>query len=537
MTTQFSLLIDGGIIVLYLALVTAIGVYFSRRQRTLDDFVKGGKPIGFMATGLSLMAALNSGIDYIQIPAWGYRFGLISAVFVLTWLFIYPWITNVVVPFYRRLDVYSPYEYLERRFSLPVRLLGSSIYVLWRCGWMGAALYVPCVGIEVATGGAMPVTTTVVVLAVVVTVYTMLGGFHAVVWTDVIQFCIMFTGLVATVWYIFGQIPGGAESFWSANISAGKFSIVGRLPGWEEAGFVDKMRLYFFTKEVTFVGIMAGVGFNRLAGYTSDQVAVQRFQRTRSTAEARKAMVVNMICDVISGAALTSVGLALFAFYTNSGGFPAGLATDRVLTHFMANHFPVGLTGLVIAAILAASLASVDSHLNATTSVVVVDFYHRLFKGRMRPETSLDPQEQRRQIRFSRTVTVCLGGIVILFGANMHRFGEIWQGINRVLGAFGGPLFGIFVLGMFVRRAHATGALIGGLVGMTYNVYVSLIVRELSFQWTYPLGVIVTLAVGYLASVVLPDPRRGEEPLTWRHVMRMDVAPAPVQTVTAKGSP
>ena len=519
MNTQFSLLIDGSIIVVYLVLLTGIGVYFSRKQRTLSDYVKGGKPIGFIAMGASLMAALNSGIDYIQLPAWGYRFGTLATAFVFTWIFIFPWITSVTVPFYRRLNVYSPYEYLERRFSLPVRLLASSIYVLWRCGWMGAAIYVPCLSINAATNGQLPVAPLVVVLGIVVTAYTMMGGLRAVVWTDVAQFFIMFTGLAATVWYIFSQIPGGVEAFWNVNAQAGKFTMAGRLAGWDEATWSEKLRMYFFTSEVTFIGVMCGVGFNRLAQYTSDQVAVQRYQTTRSTHEARRAMVVNLVCDIVWGVALAAIGLALFAFYAAQGGYPAGQNVDRILSHFMSTQFPVGLTGVVIAAVLAASLSSVDSALNATTSVVVVDFYGRLVKGRTTARNA-NEREQRSELLVSRVVNVALGALLVGFGANMYRFGEIWQGINRLLGAFGGPLFGIFVLGMFMKRAHATGVLVGGLVGMTYNVYVSLVVRELSFQWTYPLGVLVTIVVGYVASRMIPNPRRGEDPLTWRHVMR-----------------
>jgi SSS family transporter len=521
MTNQFNPWVDGGIVVVYLSLLTAIGIHFSRRQRTFDDFVKGGKPIGFMAAGMSLMAALNSGIDYVQLPAWGYRFGLIATVFILTWVFIYPWITEVTVPFYRRLNIYSPYEYLERRFSLPVRLLGSSIYVLWRCGWMGAAIYVPCLSINAATGGQVPITATVIVLGIVVTAYTIMGGLRAVVWTNVLQFCIMFAGLAATVWYIFGQIPDGAASFWREGQDAGKFSLVARLEGWEQASFADKLRIYFFTSEITFIGVMFGVGFNRLAQYTGDPVAVQRYQSTRSTQAARSAMLVNMICDVVWGIALVFVGLALFAFYTQSGGYPAGMNTDKVLAHFMSTQFPIGMTGIVIAAILAASLSSVDSALNATTSVVVVDFYDRLLKGRVHPTEELDADAQRHKVRISRFVNALLGVVLVVFGSNMYRFGELWQGINRILGAFGGPLFGMFVLGMFVKRAHARGALVGGLVGMAYNTYISLIVRELSFQWTYPLGVLVTIVTGYVASLVIPAPPRDSEPLTWRSVMKL----------------
>jgi Na+/proline symporter len=279
--------------------------------------------------------------------------------------------------------------------------------------------------------------------------------------------------------------------------------------------------MYFYADKLTFFGIMVGVGFNRLAQYTADQVAVQRCQNIRSRRQARNAMIINLISDSVWGILLPLVGLALFAFYANSGGYPASLKVDRILPHFMSTHFPTGLTGLVIAAIFAASLSSVDAALNATTSIVVVDFYGRLVKGRIRPVEGLGPEEERRQVRVSRMVNVLLGIIVVLFGSNMYRFGELWQGINRILGAFGGPLFGIFVLGMFFKRAHASGALMGGLIGMAYNCYVSLVVRKLSFQWTYPVGVVVTILTGYMASRLISVVERADAPLTWRRVMSL----------------
>ncbi len=522
MTMGFDPYVDAVIIIVYLSLLTTIGLYFFRKQRGLHDFVKGGGKLGFVAMGVSIMAALNSGIDYIQSPAFGYQFGLIASVFLLTWVFIYPWITRVTLPFYRRLDVYSAYEYLEHRFSLSVRLLASAIFVLWRCGWMGAAIYVPCLAINAATAGDLPVNGMVVILGIVVTVYTMLGGMRAVIWTEILQFGVMFGGLGATLWFILNQIPGGLETFWKEGLEAGRFSVVAHFEGWDQASYLDKLKMYFFTEKLTFIGLIVAVGCNRLAQYTGDQVAVQRYQTVRSTREAGRAMVVNVCCDAVWGLFLTLVGLALFAYYISSGGYPADRSVDQVLPHFMSTNFPVGLTGLVIAAIFAASLSSVDAALNATTSVVVVDFHDRLIKGRVRPEANPDAAEQRRQVRVSRVVNGVLGVILIFFGTNVHRFGEIWQGANRILGAFGGPLFGIFLLGMFVKGAHTRGVLVGGLVGVSLNCTVAFTVRELSFQWPYLIGVLATLGTGYAASRLMPAPETPRVPLTWRRVMSGD---------------
>ena len=131
---------------------------------------------------------------------------------------------------------------------------------------------------------------------------------------------------------------------------------------------------------------------------------------------------------------------------------------------------------------------------------------------------------QRRQIRVSRLVNAVLGLILILFGSNLYRLGEIWEGANRVLGAFGGPLFGIFLLGMFVKGATTRGVLLGGLVGVSFNCYVAFAVRELNFLWPYLIGVLVTLIAGYLTSRILPSPEANQAPLTWRRVMSQDAS-------------
>src|SRR5205823_11033799 len=159
--------------------------------------------------GLSLLAALNSGIDYLMQPASTIRYGVILLVGTSSWLFLYPWVTKVTLPFYRRLGVFTAYEFLEARFDVRVRSLAATIFVVWRLGWMATAIYVPCLAIDAATGGRIDFRVMILVLGVLVTLYTMLGGIEAVIWNDVIQFCIMFGGLGATVWIALHHVPGG----------------------------------------------------------------------------------------------------------------------------------------------------------------------------------------------------------------------------------------------------------------------------------------------------------------------------------------
>jgi len=529
--------VDLTIIVCYLLLLSGIGYYFSRKQQTVDEFIRGSRKYGWLTLGLSLMAALNSGIDYVQAPAIGFAFGLVYVMSILSWIPVYPWVSRITLPFYQRLNVYSTYEYLEQRFGLNVRLLAAGIFILWRVGWMGAAIYVPCLAVNAATGGQLDVSLMVLLLGLVVTFYTMLGGMKAVIWTDLAQFCVMFGGLAVTIWVVVGNIPGGFGEMMRVAHESGRLNLT--TMGTPGIGVWAQIK-EFFSTEITFTGVVLVVTLSRLTAFTSDQIAIQRFQSSASLAEARRSYWVNAITDVVWIVVLAFVGLALFAYYRHFP-LPAGLQNDRILPHFMLEHFPVGILGLVIAAIFAASLSSVDAALNAGASIILVDFYNRLWLGRLRPAHDLSPAEEQRQLWVTRIATLALGAAMIGIGMNVERMGEIYQAANRLLGAFFGPLFGIFVLGMFSRKTHSSGVIVGALAGLFSSCCVSFFSKvallqtvcghlfggefvdffmHLSWLWPSPVGVTVTLLVGYLASRLIPSRHDEATALTFSEVMK-----------------
>ena len=210
MASSFTAL-DVVIVVAYLAALAIVGAVFSRRQTSADAFLVAGRRMAWFPVGLSLMAALNSGIDYLMQPSATIQYGLALVLGVLSWLFIYPWVAAIAFPFFKRLDFYTVYEYLETRFDVRVRTLAAAIFIVWRLGWMATALYVPCLAIDAVTGGAIDLTMMIIVLGALVTIYTMLGGIQAVIWNDVMQFCVMFGGLGATVYIVAASVPGGVS--------------------------------------------------------------------------------------------------------------------------------------------------------------------------------------------------------------------------------------------------------------------------------------------------------------------------------------
>ena len=500
--------IDAAIVIAYLAVLAAVGIFFARRQRSLDDFFLARRSMAWLPVGLSLMAALNSGIDYLMQPSSTIRYGLILLVGTSSWLFLYPWVSRVTLPFYRRLGGYTAYEFLEARFDVRVRLLAAGIFILWRLGWMATAIYVPCLAIQAAAGGSIGLTTTILVLGALVTAYTMLGGIQAVIWNDVIQFCIMFGGLAATVWIALANVPGGVQEIWTAAAAAGKTSLA--VPLAAGAASPVARIAAFFQQPVNVTAIFCAITFGRMAGYTSDQVMVQRFQTTRSLGDSKRAFVINAAGDALWMAGLSFVGLALLAYFVHHP-HPADLPPDHVLPYFMARVFPPGAVGLVIAAILAASLSSIDSAINACTSVLVIDVYRRFAGAADNAPT---------QVIVSRVATVLFGAAGTLLATNVSRIGTLLEIANKLVNAFAGPLFGIYLLAMFSRKATSGAALAAGLAGTATSYYVAYH-TSIGFMWPSTFGLAATIAIGAaIAALGRARPSSEALQLTWAAVMR-----------------
>ncbi|HJZ78037.1 MAG TPA: sodium/solute symporter [Vicinamibacterales bacterium] len=517
MTTGSFRIYDAVIVVAYLAALTGVGVYFSRRQRSLDDFFLAHQSMTWLPVGLSLMAALDSAIDYLMQPSSTIRYGLVLLTGTTSWLLLYPWVARVTLPFYRRLNYFTAYEYLEARFDVRVRSLAAGIFILWRLGWMATAIYVPCLAVDVASSGALPVTRTVLVLGAVVTVYTALGGVKAVIWNDVMQFCVRFTGLAAVVVIATRSVAGGLPHIWQIAASAGKTRFIEPFATAPGGGLLAQVRA-FFEQPLSIVAIMASLLTGRMAAYVGDQIMVQRLQTTRSLPEARRAFVVNAAGDIVWMFALSFVGLALFAYF-QSHALPPDFATDRILPYFMLQTFPAGAVGLVVASLMAASLSSVDSAINSCTSVVVVDFYNRLVLGRQTSRVALTPADQRHQVLVSRVATFVFGGLGTLLAVNVSKIGSLLEIANKLINAFTGPLFGIYLLAMFSRRAASVATLVAGTIG-TVASYVVAYHTSIGFMWPSTFGLAATLASGWALGFVVPErPSEGALRLTWRGVM------------------
>ncbi|MEX0641537.1 MAG: sodium/solute symporter [Pirellulales bacterium] len=530
--------LDTLIIIGYLGMLLGIGVYHARRQKDLTDFFLAGREIRWLALGLSLVAALNSGIDYLMQPSAIIQFGAYMFAGPLTWLFLIPYIFYVTLPLYRRLGVISAYEYLEKRFDLRVRTFAAGIFLLWRLGWLATALYVPSLAISTATGGRISESAFIVLLGLVITAYTMLGGIRAVIWNDVIQCCIMFAGLFVAVIVCVVNVEGGVGTI-VAQIREVGDPIQTQVP----TGVAESAASYFFIP-MTFIGLLMSLLMSRIATYTSDQVMVQRFQTSKTLADGRRGLFLTAISDSVWTIALCFVGLALFAFYkAHFGELPAWTKErpDQIFPYFISQAFPIGLTGLIMAAILAASVSSCDSAINSLTSVVTVDFVERLYLKRSVQGNGISPTEQRYQVLTSRLITIVVGLAGIGISLQVNKLGSLLEISNKLINSFTGPMLAMFLLGMFTSRATGTGVLIGGAIGTLVTV-VTAFQAELyaglnllfdaglntdavvSFLWPSTLGFLTTCVLGYLCSLLWPsEDQESPQAWTWSRIVQTEL--------------
>ena len=423
------------------------------------------------------IATIVSGASYLGGPGVAYkgdytllqyRLALPISIFVLCF---------VLLPFFYRLHVYSIYEYLGRRFDSRVRLAASGLFVLLKTAYLAIVIYTPALVLAQVTG--ISVLAIVLSTGLVTTAYTLIGGLRAVVWTDALQLLVLAGGLVVTVYLVTRGVDGGLAGV------------------WDHAKAADKLRYFNFSIAVaepySLLGCVLGGTFLMIAQFGADQTEVQRFLSTSSLQRAGYALGSSMIVAAALGFLLFFIGTALFVFYAQhpeKNGI--GFDSNRIFAKFIAEEMPSGLTGLMVGAVLAASMSTVSSVLNSLATVTVSDLYPRAG----RPEAT---------VKLARIVT-CVFGLVgtaaACFGA---AFGNVLEASMTISNFFGGSLVGVFLLGMLIPRANATGALAGLGGGVAVVLAVSAL-TPMAGMWFGAVSALSAFGLGYGASLFSAAP-------------------------------
>lgn len=493
--------IDWGIIAVYLIGMLGIGLYFYTRdaQKSEAEFFLGSRTIPFWAAGVSLYVSNASSISYIAVPAkafstnWQYLLGNLINAFAI--MFVAVWI----VPLLRRLDLMSIFHYLETRFHPSIRTLSSALFIVGQlAGRMTIILFLPSLAISAVTG--FDVASSILVMGVVTIIYTVLGGMKAVIWTDFLQLFVMFGGTFFTLAYIMMNLDGGAAELLSTSISDSKLKLV----DWS-----------FDPTQATVWVLMFVVMFDTVLTFPKDQVLMQRVLSTRSAKQAGRSVWVYAIIVLPASIMFYLIGTALYVFYkSHPERMDPSLSIDATFPLFIAAELPVGVTGLLIAGIFAASMSTLSSILNSVATVATVDFFEKFVK-KPKPKSTL---------RFAEIMTVAAGIIGVGLALLLSRY-EIHSVLDLALelwGLVGGGFAGAYTLGMFTRRSNWQGVMIG----VAVSVFATLLVWSTGLLHPFfylPLAIMVCVVAGYAASWLFPPP--GD--LTGLTIYKRDVAADP----------
>jgi SSS family transporter len=467
--------LDLAIIALYLAGITLFGLRFRKKQRTLRDYFLADRNIPWWAIALSIVAAETSTLTIISIPGLAYDTNLTFLQVVLGYVVGRVIISFVLLPHYFRGDLYTAYELIERRFGKKLRSLTAGVFLLTRGAAEGVRVYAVSIVVAIALGTGE--VASIAIITALTLIYTFEGGLAAVIWTDVVQTVIYVGGTLVGLFTISHLVPGGWPAIHSLAESAGKLRAFDFTPD--------------FWKPYTFWAGLIGGTFFTTASHGTDQLIVQRLLAARNQRQSVAALVSSGVAVLFQFALFLTIGVMLFAFYhVPSASF--GKA-DRIFPTFIVTQMPHGISGLLIAAILAAAMSNLSAALNSLSSSSIIDFYLQ-----RHPEI-----DERRKIRLSRMAT--LFWALLLFGLavlSLHKVARVVEVGLQIASVAYGALLGVFLLGVLTRRANQNGAMIGMLCGFVSELYICFFTR-VPWTWYVAIGTVVTFGVGYAGSLVL----------------------------------
>ncbi len=480
----------------YLLSLVAMGVYFSRRERSTEDFFKAGRRVPWWAAGLSIFGTQLSAITFMAIPAKAFAADWRRFMGNVCILVVAPFIIAVILPFFRRLNVTTAYEYLEKRFNVAARLIGSVMFVLFQFGRIGIVLFLPSIALSVVTG--IDVRVCIVVMGALSIAYTVLGGIEAVIWTDVLQVIVLLGGALFCLVLIALNLPGGPAGL--IDLAAG----AGKLKAFDFR--------FDFTSETFWVVVLGGLAASFIS-YGSDQAVIQRYLTTKDEPAAARSIWTNGILCIPASVLFFGMGTALYAFFkAHPHLLKATLDdADAIFPWYIVTQLPAGVSGVLIAGVFAAAMSSLDSSMNSVATAVTTDFYRRFKPG----------APDRACLRLARVVTVVVGAAGMTFALMMTGWDikSLWDEFAKVLGLFSGGLGGLFLLGIFTRRANGRGAVIGLLLSGAAPFLVQRYTKA-SFLLYGLVGMAACVVIGYLASLVVPEKVRPLDGLTLKTLGR-----------------
>lgn len=460
--------INMAVLLVYLAMMVWIGLRFAGRQKTAEDFFLAGRKMPWMAVAMSMYASLTSAVTYMGLPGLAYRSNVTLLAVAVVSPLLAPILITVFYPVYRKLNITTSYEYIGIRFGPAARRTAAALFLLARLGWMATVIYAPAMALSIATG--LPLLASILLMGLLATLYTVAGGLAAVLWTDVVQFVMLIGGAIFVSVVLCVKHPDGAAGILSFAQQHDHLQLDGSISLWR----------------MTLAGVAISFFFQMMQDYGTDQVTVQRLMATKTKRGMAKAIVFNAGVDFCIITLLLFIGLGLFAFYqTNPGLLPEHISGDKIFPYFIVTALPAGISGLLIAAIFAAAMSSMDSGINSMATVVVNDFIG----------------EGTRPVHRARLVTAALGVLATALSILLFFVGKaegIIETFATFMGLFSAPVLALFLLGLLTKHgrfgAWAPAAAIS--IGLTAWLQTT----ALSWIWYFPAGFAVTFGLSLLFS-------------------------------------
>ena len=466
--------VDALVIAVYFIGIVSIGLYAARKNASLKDFALGGHSIPWWAVLASIIAAETSAVTFLGAPAEGFKtrsyayaqlaIGTILARVIIAWLFIAP---------YYRYKVESIYEFLAIRFGARTKNMASGIFLVTRVLGIGVRLYLGGVIIVVIwrylfPGQAITIWTYfwgIVFVTVVTTLYTAAGGIKAVVWTDLIQACLMLGAILFSIVAILGDIPGGMQSV-RDQLAGQNLSFI--QTGWDATKPFGEALRGLLESEYTIVAALAGITFFTMATHGTDQDMVQRMLTAKDTARSRLSLIVSGFADIPIVLSFLTVGILLYVRYRIVPDPSLPAEDNEIFAHYIVNEMPVGIRGLIVAGVFATMMGSTSAALNALATAFIKDFYQPY----IRPLAS-----DRQAVAAARWATSVFGLLMIAV-ATLAAYTVLHTNVTIIplaLGVLGysyGSLLGVFLLGVLTRRRGSDGA---NVVAMALGIFAVLV--------------------------------------------------------------
>lgn len=514
--------IDLIVILLYFLGVSAAGIYFARRNKSTEEYFLGNRSFPGWAIGISMLGTGISSISFVAYPGDAYKTAWLRMVPNFTYPIGMLFAAYVFLPFFRRGKITSAFEYLEKRYGPSTRVYGACAYVVAQSLRISLILYL--VSLLVHEFTHWPAWICVIAAGLVVSFYTVAGGFEAVVWTDVVQTIILIGGSILCLIVIVIKLPGGLGQIVSEGVAAGKFgfsefnantqTLV--TPSWD----------FSFLRKTATMMLIIGL-FDWLTENSSDQNMIQRYCASKSPADARRAIWICCWSTLPVWAYFMFLGTALWVFFR---AFPNEAAArmlngearaEQILPFFILNYMPAGIAGLVVAAVLAAAMSSLDSSINAICTVSVVDLYRRhLVKNR----SDAHYLAVARWIAIAASAVMIGGALLLTASKDVKTFRDTMT----VLAALaGGGLLGIYMMGFFTKLGDARCIAAGIVCTLTFTLYRGL--TEFGFMpgqfriawldavdayYTGILGNALMFGIGFGLALLLPSRKRDLTNLT-----------------------